>query len=339
MLEDEDIIVDLAPPFSKKKKVLDDLDSIDTFEPVLPSAALGKLKKSKKKEEKNDTTSDNQTSDDEPSIDWISAICDTKAIKKKKKKHSFSFDIDDNGNVVGTEKKKKKKGKGGAVKNYAREFETELGLLRNLYIDQSKFTDSLQKKYDAMNSTKSTARGVGKFTTDLITTISAARSTQLAIVKEQIATKQKIADLNFKERKEFAPKESGNDDNAMYASTFMNELIKNGRNNIVNLDNPSIYDNAGTFDDDEVANELVSGLIDSDFRSSDADKFIEYENKNVSVLVQVNDEGEWNFIARDSDGNIVPDYPLPIKTKMSFNRSTMKATDAYGRKFDMEIVD
>jgi hypothetical protein len=73
-------------------------------------------------------------------------------------------------------------------------------------------------------------------------------------------------------------------------------------------------------------------------RPEEVDKYLEYENKNITVYVCIrNDETDINnnyeFIAKDEDGNIIDDYPLPNHTSISINRSTNIATDTYGKKY------
>ena len=348
MLLDEDLIIYNSEP-SKKKSVIDELDELDDMDRDIASAmAPSKFQVRQFSEEKGKKKKKTETvhipdyefpDDDDANSEWLDSVSSFKVPKKKKLKHAkgFSgFEIDENGDVIkGKKKKGKHKNKKGPT-NYRKEFETEESMLRTLYTDQSKFTDNLQKKYDAMNSTKSSARGIGKFTTDLIEAISTARSTQLAIIKEKIALKGKIADLSMKERKEFG---GGNDavaDTSMYASSFMNEILRTGRANVLDsVDTSAGYgiDDA-PIDGDAIAQELIDG-VDGESVSP----FIEYEDQNVKVYVICHNDGEWEFEARTPDGTPVPEYPLPSRTKMSFNKSTMIATDAHGRRFPLDIAD
>ena len=40
-------------------------------------------------------------------------------------------------------------------------------------------------------------------------------------------------------------------------------------------------------------------------------------------------------MAKDEEGEIIDDYPLPIHTQLSINRSTNIATDTYGKKYQI----
>ena len=67
------------------------------------------------------------------------------------------------------------------------------------------------------------------------------------------------------------------------------------------------------------------------------DKYLKYENRNVSIYACINKENteDYDFIAKDEDGEIIDDYPLPIKTRLSINNSTNIATDTYGKKYNI----
>lgn len=341
--EDDEFVYDVHKgknKASKKSKMLDDISQFECAEPVLPSAYVinrfteGSQKKKKDKSPKKEVEVEVQPSGDS---EWLDAILDFKMpkkkdMKKKSVKDFLGFDIDDDGNPV--KKKKKGKHKGGQQTNYRKEFESESTMLRNLYLEQSKFTDSLQKKYDAMNNTKSSARGIGKFTTDLIEEITAARSATLQIVKEQIALKKNIADLTMKERKEFGVGDSLNSDNAMYASTFMNELLKAGRSSILGASGSSYP----SYDSEQADPEaLTQELIDSLPEGTEAvPSYIQHENDNVEIVVIVSEDGTYRFEARTGDGDVLDDYELPAKSKMQFNYSTHIATDYFGRKYKFE---
>lgn len=357
MIYDEDIF-ELNSKSSKKKDKKSKTDDLlfaltsvseDALQPQ--SSVVNRVvakREEKDKRKKLEELADNEdavaantpTPESDADTEWLDSIMAYGLSKKKKKrkidsKEFMGFDIDENG-VVSKRKKKGKKKKKGGLTDFNKEFETEANMLRTLYIDQAKFTDSLQKKYDAMNNSKSSARGIGKFTTDLINSITTARNTQVSIVSKSIDLKKSIADMSFKEKKEFGDNSANTNDNSMYASSFMKELLNTGRNNVVGMDGSSPALNAEeTYDSDELVNELSNAMGE---QSSEPD-FIDFENMDVTVYVVVDDSGAYKFEARDKDGNCVPDYPLPNKSKMSFNRSTMMATDNYGRKYPLEISD
>ena len=325
----------------RSKVILSELDELED-EVALPSSLFSKSKSEKKNnnDEKNKTKSDNNN--DELDEGWMATLTSFKAPKTKKKAKSLFDGFD-----TGKKKKAKKKEKDGEAINHKKDFEPELVLLRNLQMDQNRFVDSLQKKYDQFENTKSTARGVGKYTTDLINAITSARSVSMQLVDKIISTKKTVADLNFKERKEFGSKGSSEQQNlANYASTYLKQMMTIGRTNI-NGQSQS-YDNyeynQSNDDVDDLFSSIDESLGDSD-RDEDVEKYLKYENDNVQVKViwydnrDDNDiENKYDYIAYNDKGEVVDDYPLPEKTKMSINRSTETATDLYGNKYKMEIV-
>ena len=323
---------------SKRKSLLDELESIDSESTApLMSSLFDKQKEAKKKEKEEKKAKKEAEEADDDDEDFMSFIKATSPKTKKGKKFKFNVNY-------GDEKKKKKKDKDKSIVNHKKDFEPEMMILRNLQMDQDKFVDSLQKKYDQMENTKSTARGVGKYTTDLINTITSARATSLQIVDKIISTKKTIADLDFKERKEFGSNNNSEQTNlANYASTYLKQMMTVGRNNVVGEQSSHSVDDVDSEDTDDLFSSIDESLGDTD-RSDEVDKYLKYENDNIEVKVVWYDgksdddiREKYDFIAEDPNGNIIDDYPLPEKTKMSINRSTEMATDLYGNKYKLIV--
>jgi hypothetical protein len=324
----------------RKSSILSELDDLDDGTTVaLPSSLYEstRLKKKDKKEKKNEIV-DSEIVDDE----WINTITSFKAPKTgKKRKNLFDgFDVD--------KKKKKEKKKSSQNISHKKDFDPELILLKNLQVDQSRFVDSLQKKYDQMESTKSSARGVGKFTTDLINSITSARGVSMQVVDKIISTKKTIADLDFKERKEFGSNSGSEQQNLTnYASTYLKQVMTAGRNNLVAQDysQPQYYDSG---DDSGGLEDLFSSIDESlgeTDRSADVEKYLKHENDGMQIKVIYHDDGsdddiekKYDYVAYDKNDNVVYDYPLPEKTKLNINRATSTAIDKYGNKYQL-IMD
>ena len=337
LMKDEiEFNVKLTSNKKKRMSILDELDSIDEQNDApLMSSLFDKQKENKKKEKEEKRAKQESEEDDEE--DFMSFI---KAVAPKTKKgKKFKFNVD-----YGDGKKKKKKNKDKDIVNHKKDFEPEMMMLRNLQLEQDKFVDSLQKKYDQMENTKSTARGVGKYTTDLINTITSARATSLQIVDKIISTKKTIADLDFKERKEFGSNNNSEQANLTnYASTYLKQMMTVGRNNIVDQSQNYSVDEIDSDDTEDLFSSIDESLGETD-RSDEVDKYLKYENDNIEVKViwydSVSDDDitkKYDFIAEDPDGNVIDDYPLPEKTKMSINRSTGMATDLYGTKYKLIV--
>lgn len=319
---------------NRSRDLLGSLDELDQSVTLVSTFDENTDKKNDKKEKKND--------DSEDLSEWFNTLKFT-STPKAKKKSKLLFDFDG-----GKGKKEKKKKNDGKTLSHKKEFEPEMALLRNLQISQSEFVSSLQKKYDQMENTKSTARGIGKFTTDLIDSINGARSLALQITEKIISTKKSIADLDFKERKEFGSNNNEQANINNYASAYLKQIVGAGRNNVVGQ--PHAYENLETSnndvgdDMDELFESITESLGDSG-RSEDAEKYLQYENDHIELSVIWHDavssddlNMKYDFIAHDKDGNIVTDYPLPQKTKMNINMSTSTATDIYGNKYKL-IID
>jgi len=316
--KDNSLFDEYELPVNRRKKVFDDLDNLSS-EPV-PFL----ITNSKKKEKEDIKDEDN---DEDTASMWLTTLStlSNNKIRTKSVKNIFS---DDSG-----KKKKNKHKKKDELTDYNKEFETEGALLNNLLIDQNRFVESLQSKYDAMNTRKTTSSGLGKFTTDLISSLTQARQLSVSLVKEKIGLKKTIAELAMKEAKEKGGNTLDGEDLNTYAAQYLKGIISN-RGAIINDSDNLIIDD---MDDDTFANAI--GKIDLgeiDNRGEDVDAYLKYENQDVklSVLVNQDDLEDYEYIATDSNGNVIQDYPLPIQSRLSLNRSTMIATDEYGRKYN-----
>lgn len=230
-------------------------------------------------------------------------------------------------------KKKKKKKKKGELTDYKKEFEPEAALLRNLLIEQNKYVDSLQKEYDYIASHKSSSRGINKNMTDLMDNITQARNLSMQLVDKHVNLKKTIADLSMKERKEKAGALGEGDNLADFASSYLKQMISDRAQYINGAGSAEI----GDYTSEEMANFVTENIGESD-RSVEADKYLEYENMNVTIYLHINsqDDGDYYYEAVAEDGTILNDYPLPLKeTKFNINRSTDIATDTYGVKYQI----
>lgn len=228
-------------------------------------------------------------------------------------------------------KKKKKKDKENDLIDYTKELDPEAALLTNLLVDQNRFTESLQKEYDYIKSRKSSARGVTKQMTDLVENITDARSLSMQLVKEKINLKKTAAELNLKQKKELGGVDTG--DINEFAANFLKQTLTN-RNQLSATDRNAPEVSEYNDDGDDLFNDLESSM-DDEKRPDEVEKYLKYENSNVKVYVVItNDDVEnYEFIAMDQDNQIIDDYPMPIHTDISVNRSTNIATDEYGKKY------
>ena len=312
-----------VPSRYKKEDALRDLDDLGSFSIVLPSS-IAKIEESKKEE---------SAEIDEPVYDgeWMETLVSLRTEKKAYKHIDDLFGDND-----GSKKKKKKKKNKDGPKDHTEDFEKEVALLQDILKDQAKLSDSLQERYDILNRQKSSARGVGKFTTDLISTLNTSRSLCKDIVKELANIKKTTAELNMKEREKFGKLEaSDSEDMNNFASSYLKKIMG------VNAD---LSGGSGDFEIDDV-NDAEEFFSDLEFnmkssenfvdRSSDATKYLKYENQKVEIKVIYDEDSDTKeFIAETEDGDILEDYPLPSTANtLSINRSTGIATDKYGQKY------
>ena len=285
----------------------------------LPSNFLTKKKK------KHTIQVPDQTEDE-----WLSALMDATDVKIKKGKHRSDLFED----ALNGKKKKKKKNKDkNEPTDFKKEFETEAALLKNLMIDQSNFVESLQKEYDFLKSNKSSSRGMNKNMTDLISNITSGRALTTQLVEKQIALKKTIADLTAKERKELTGGLGDSENLADFASSYLKQMISE-RQQLLTGGSSEI----GDYSIDEMSNILNENMLTDggyEERPEEVEKYLEYEDRNVTIYAYVDqsDAENYEFVALDEDGDELGDYPLPLKNKLSINRSTNIATDAFGQKY------
>ena len=312
---------------SKRQDLLDKLESMDVdydsydndeSDYFLPSSTM-KIKDKKK------------SNDYDLSDQWFNEMMSFQDIKPEKHKGSDVFGLEEL--ISGKKKKKKKKADKKDEIDYKKEFEPESFLYKNLLVEQTKFTEALQKEYDMIKSTKSTARGSSKQITDLISNITNARSLSMQLIDKQVNIKKQVAELSMKQKKEIGGGIDG-EDLTNFGATYLKNLLNN-RAVLYDGGSGSLEVSDMTEDDmfDNISNVLENDL--SIERDNETELYLKYENKNVTVYVYIeNDDVEnYIYIAKDEEGYEIPDYPLPSRTSISVNRSTNIATDVYGQKY------
>jgi len=116
--------------------------------------------------------------------------------KKNKKKYRKWIDDEELNAILDQKKKKVKK------KNYNKEFEPELNMLKNLVADQNKFTADLQKRFNfAAGPAAKDGLAPNKTLVELANVISSGRSNSLGVLREIGAIKKTIAELYMKQKK------------------------------------------------------------------------------------------------------------------------------------------
>ena len=213
-----------------------------------------------------------------------------------------------------------------------------MALYKNLLVDQNRFTESLQKEYDSIKSVKSSSRGVTKQLTDLISNITSARALSMQLIEKNVNAKKLISELTLKQKKELVGDTTG-ENMVDFASTYLKQMLNDRQ---VLLNGGTGDQTVSEYTEDELFEELSNSLMNDESmnRDEEVDRYLEYENRNISVYVSIaNNETDasqnYEFVAKDEDGNIIEDYPLPNHTNISINRSTNIATDTFGKKYQI----
>ena len=331
--QDDDMYdLDISKNKQKRKDLISNLKAMEDDNYVtnsgldassfLPSSLL----KSNKDEEEDKI---NKEADD-----WFNELMgvgEAKVSKSGKRKNNDIFSYEYNSKK---KKKKKKKDKQDLV-DYKKEFEPEMALYKNLMVEQNKFTNSLQSEYDKITSVKGSSRGITKQLTDLMDNITKARALAVQLVEKNVNTKKLIADLTIKQKKELGDNNDDGTNITDFASTYLKKMLDERSSILSNsFSDPTVAE----YEDTESLFNDLSLSLGEDTRDEEVSKYLEYENRNVTINVVIVDDDieNYEFIAKDEDGEIIDDYPLPYKTKISVNRSTNVATDAYGKKYFIE---
>lgn len=330
------MIDDLLPTKSKRLQLLDSLEEILDDDPLgmsddsdeytaRPSMAF--TKKCSKK----------PIDDYDEADEWFASIADSVHFKLGKPSRGSSAE-----SIMKTGKKGKKKKKGDAESqevDYDKEFSAEAKLLANLLTENNRYVDSLQRTYDHMVQTKSTSRGVTKGATDMMANLTSARSLSLQITKEMASIRKTVQDFKLKQRKDSLSAVAGMDDIGDFTANLLKKMSAEREAFIIGNDA-----NVAEYDADEMASvideHLESGVENLDTRSAESDAYLKYENAGIEVRVSVNsnDESDYEYVAYDTNGAVVEDYPLPNKNTLKINRSTNVATDVYGQKYQVDWV-
>lgn len=332
-----DDMEDLLPSNKNKQRarqasLLSEIKDIEDVSPLngtfLPSSLLVDNKKVGKHKYDDDLPRKEDDYDDSDPDEWFQTISLICSKPSKKKIHKAADDIFES---AGLKKKKKKKKKGsGDLVDFKSEFETERALYKNLLMEQSKFVESLQREYDGIIGKKSSNRGLTKQMTDLIENINQARSLSMQLVEKNVNVKKLIAELNMKQKKEFGALESDNMND--FAASYIKNMISHRAEALGTGYEGMVSD----YSEEELLDALDSTVLDD--RPDDVNKYIEYDNRGVKVYVVIDENDpngveNYRFIARDENGYELDDYPMPIHTDISINKSTNVATDKYGQKY------
>ena len=326
-------------------------------------------KKSKKKEKERPEVFDSFDEEDEESMvtkdKAFNKLKGSKIYSKITKRMSadmideFESFLDDNSMFDSEESDELRNGLVSMGRKYARDtgissdnseiakaFSSSEKRLNDLLTEISRDKLNIQKDIDQL---RSMTRGKNfKALSDLNSAKTSFHTTQLQAIKELNAIKKAEFDMRMKERA--AKMASGGDASSDISTTTIRSLFGAGRNDIVNaaggyskvsgaIGNTigEIYNTDMT--DDEIEDKYFA---DEKEEETDGDKFLEYEGRGVEYTLLVDDDNSpIEVVAKDRDGNVIPDYPMPSNVdqlQFNINMTTQSAEDELHRKYRVEKV-
>lgn len=263
--------------------------------------------------------------------------------KKNKKKYRAWFSEDEELNQILIDKPKKRK-----KRNYNKEFEPELNMLKNIVADQNKFTTDLQKRYQNIVGPIGKDNGVmNKTIVELASVINASRGNSLSVLREIGNIKKTIADLYMKQRKLDSELGGGFDsqDLTLMGSSVASSLFSqdNFNQNTSQNENVSrIVPNTSM----DVSNVPVASVIEEfnpdtwDGGGMDSGN-AKYEAIPHSIVVEWHkNEDRARFKAvRDSDGSELVGANVPSCKIKSFDEKDKWAKDEFDQVYRLEIIE
>lgn len=227
----------------------------------------------------------------------------------------------------------------GQTSEITKRFNESSQKLRALYSEIADDRAAIQKDIDQMRLARTRNH---KALADLISAKGSYYSTQLQIRKELNAMTKAEYDLLDKERQR-------NKEEAGAASVDTSSAIRNlfsiGRKDMVasmggyeNISGATENSTVSVASDDDDHGLVDLGEEDDD---EDGEVFLRYEGMGVEYILLVDsDKKVQGIIAEDKNGDIVPDYPIPEYSNLSFNINSGlgTATDDYHRSYRVREV-
>lgn len=291
--------------------------------------------------------------------------------KSSKKKYRKWIDDDDIVSMMSKKPKKVKK------KNYNKEFEPELNMLRTLVSEQNRFTADLQKRFqNAAGPAAKDAMMPNKTLVELASVIASGRSNSLGMIREIGNLKKSIADLYMKQKKLDADmgsgaKFDGGDVELMGSniaasifsdnSGFSTPINIGGGNtnesyNSYNTSNIVQYNPISNTNEEQarqvqpaaVPPQQQEGPVVSNFDPASwegpdiGDSYTKYEAVPHTVIVQKNKEtGDMRFVAiKDEDGSEFVGCPVPTSdiSKLKVNENDMTVRGEFDEVYKLAYV-
>jgi hypothetical protein len=292
--------------------------------------------------------------------------------KKKSRKKKYKKWIDDDETSINTMKDKPKKVK---KKNYNKEFEPELNMLKSIVADQNKFTVELLKRFqNAAGPATKDAAPLNKSLVDLATAINTSRSNSLGMLREIGGLKKTIAELYMKQKKLDSEVSSGtafvdNTDLGLMGSSIASSMFGDNSGIMSSQIQPSAYPGSTTPIQNNITinqSQQAAGVIPVDtpinvsatpivnqsqgYESFDpstwdggpsVDSSIMFEKVPHTVVVEWHkEENKARFKAVDNDGQELIGCPVPTAdpNKLIFNEQDKTVKGQFDEIYKLEIV-
>lgn len=251
--------------------------------------------------------------------------------KKSKNRYKKWITSDDEENSELTKKPNKKK-----KRNYNKEFEPELNMLKNALTDQNKFTNDLVKRFQVAAGPANKDGQMNKTLVDLAATINASRGNSLGLLREIGSIKKTVAELYMKQKKLDSELGGGSIESqdvalmgsSIASSMFAPSTLHTSDNNDNNISAPPQKVNISSFDPDTWSDNIP------------IDDHTKFETVPHKVVVEWHkDKDIARFKAIDpSSGEEIEEYPVPTYSIKSIDKEKKLAKDDFDQIYDVEIV-
>lgn len=224
----------------------------------------------------------------------------------------------------------------GESSEIAKAFSDSEKKLKALYDELTRDTVAISRDLDRM---RSMTRGVNyKALSDMVAAKNSSHSTQLGVIKEINATKKTKFELALKDR---AAKDA--------ASVGGDDISPNTLKNLFSAGRASIVGATGGYAEVSGSSHHFEPDPDLDLPEddggplTDGDRYLANEGRDVKLHLLVDDDmTPIDIVAKDRDGVIIPDYPMPTASldelKFTFNKGTGEAQDELHRNYVVEQV-
>ena len=258
--------------------------------------------------------------------------------KKKNKKRFKKWILEDSDITISKPPKKKKR-------NYNKEFEPELNMLKSIVSEQNKFTMDLLKRYQlAAGPNTKDAMPLNKTLVELAGIINNSRGNSLSILREIGSIKKTIADLYMKQRKLDSEISGDNFNNTQDLGLLGSNLAASLFNNSESAISSNINSDSNMQQPIQSTNKFanIPTLDPNNWEDpSLINKQTLYETIPHKIIVEYNkDAGLARFKAiRDSDGEELLECPKPTCNIKSMDLENKIAKDSFDQIYPLEILE